>query len=63
MTFETTDGLKCSVLEKIAQKDFGSKKFWFQAEKTQISLDSKIFSNNYIIVKANEDFSLGGNRF
>ena len=46
MTFETTDGLKCSVLEKIAQKDFGSKKFWFQAEKTQISLDLKIFSNN-----------------
>ena len=46
MTFETTDGLKCSALEKIAQKDFDSKKFWFQAEKTQISLDLKIFSNN-----------------
>ena len=46
MAFETTDGVKCSVLDKIAHKDFGSKKFWFQAEKTQISLDLKIFSNN-----------------
>ena len=46
MTFEKTDGLKCTVFEKIAQKDFGSEEFWFQVEKTQISLDKKIFSNN-----------------
>ena len=44
--FEETGGLECTVFEKIAHRDFGSKKFWFQVEKTQISLDLKIFSNN-----------------
>ena len=34
------------LFKNVAQKDFGSKKFWFQVEKTQISLDVKIFDNN-----------------
>ena len=63
MAFEATGGLKCSVSEKIVQRNFGSKKFWYEVEKTQISLDLKIFSDNSIILKTNVDFSLGGNRF
>ena len=63
MIIEVTDGLKCTVSEKIAQRDFGSTKFWFQVEKTQISLDFKMFSDNKTILKTNVDFSLGGNRF
>ena len=46
MTLEATDGLKCSVSEKIAQKNYDSKKFWCEVEKTQISLDFKIFNDN-----------------
>ena len=58
MNFKVTDGLKCTVFEKIAQKDSDFKELWFQVEKTQISLDLKIYSNNKIILKTNVDFLL-----
>ena len=63
MTFEATDGIKCTVSEKIALRNFGSKKFWFEVAKTQISLDLEIFRDYYKIIQmTNVDFSLGGNR-
>ena len=58
MTFEENDVHKSAVFEKIAQKDFCSKKYWFQVKKTQISLDLKIFCSNEIILKTIVDFSL-----
>ena len=62
MTFEATDCIKCTVSEKIALRNFGSKKFWFEVEKKQISLDLEIFRDYKIILMTNVDFSLGGNR-
>ena len=58
MNLKVTDGLKCTVFEKIAQKDSGFKELWFQVEKTQISLDLKIYSNNKIILNTSVDFLL-----
>ena len=46
MTFEATDGLKCTVSGKIAKRNSGSEKIWFEVEKTQITLDLEIFSDN-----------------
>ena len=46
MTFEATDGLKCTVSAKIAQRNSGSEKIWFEVKKTQISLDLEIFNDN-----------------
>ena len=41
MTFEETDGLKCTIFKKIAQKNVGLKNFG-SGQKMQISLDLKI---------------------
>ena len=46
LTFEATDGQKCTVSENIAQRNSGSEKNWFEVEKTQISLDLEIFCDN-----------------